>query len=112
MSKELDFADLIRDIGHGATNREASDLLREIALACQETGKQGTLTIKVTAEMSHQGIVELHAALTTKKPAAPLPGGSYYVTKSGGFVTEDPRQSSLPLTVLPVAPIRGMGDAQ
>lgn len=94
---EFSFAEFITDLGHGATNKLASQRLRELVDACRTTGRKGTLTISIAVSMSGEGIAELRASIKTTRPEAPLPGGAYYVTDTGGLVTEDPRQASLPL---------------
>jgi len=93
----LDLADLIRDIGHGATNRLGSGKLAELLQACQATGKKGGLTIQIAVAAGADGIAEVAVAIKTSKPEAKLPGGSYYVNAEGKLVTEDPRQATLPL---------------
>ncbi len=103
---EFDLADLIRDIGHGATNRKGSTLLADLLKACQMTGKKGRLVLDFAISAGQDGIAEIRASLKTSKPEPPLPGGNYYVTKDGALVTEDPRQTALPLPkVVPNAPV-------
>jgi len=107
---DFEFALWLQEFGHGAANKQATDRLRRLITACEETGKTGSLqlTIKVGAQ---GGLAELKASIKTTEPQPALPGGSYFVTETGALVTEDPRQMSLPKKVLDMAPIRNKGGA-
>lgn len=96
----LDLADLIRDLGHGATNRQGSAKLAELLNACRTTGKKGSMDMKLAISAGQDGIAEIRASIKSTKPEAVLPGSAYYVTAEGGLVTEDPRQLKLPVTKL------------
>lgn len=102
---EFDFAEFIREFGHGATNKQAGVKLREVVMACALTGKKGSLTISI-AIGAGGGLAELRASVKTTKPEPPLPGGSYFTTDAGALANEDPRQLTLPKKVLDAAPIR------
>lgn len=94
---ELDLADLIRDLGHGATNRLGSGKLADLITACRMTGKKGVMTIHIAVAAGQDGSAEVRAAIKTTRPEPALPGSSYFVTNDGQLVVEDPRQASLPL---------------
>lgn len=97
-NEALDLADLIRDLGHGATNRLGTTRLREVLNACRTNpGKKGGIDLKIAMVANPDGIVELRASITTKKPEPALPGGAYFADQEGGLVTQDPRQTNLPL---------------
>jgi hypothetical protein len=97
---ELEFADFIREFAHGSTNRAATERLREVIAACMETGAKGSITIKFSID-TKQGLAEIKSAISVKKPEAGLPGGHYYATPDGRLHDEDPRQTKLPLKVIP-----------
>lgn len=102
----FELADLIRDIGHGATNRLGSARLTEMLKACQATGLSGRITLDIAMRAGPDGIADISVKIKTSKPEAKLPGGAYYVTAAGGLVTEDPKQLKLPAArVLPDAKI-------
>lgn len=109
---EYDLADVIRDLGHGATNKLGSTRMREILKACrQNPGKKGALQLQIAMVATPDGLVEMRASLSTKKPEPAIPGGAYYVTDDCGLVTEDPRQASLPLAkTVPAARIVNITD--
>lgn len=98
--EQFDFAEWLAGFGLGATNRQLSKLLRETVVACEATGKKGSVTLKI-AIGSASGIAQLAAEIKVKRPEPALPGGSYYVTESGGLVEDDPRQQKLPVVSLP-----------
>lgn len=84
---ELDLADVIRDLAHGASNKQGSAKLAELIRACATTGKKGVLTLK------------LGIAVDPATKIAQIVG--QFTTSEGGIVTEDPRQLKLPVTRLP-----------
>lgn len=99
---ELELADVIRDLAHGATNRQGSAKLAELIKACQATGKKGVLTLKLGIAVDPATkIAQLVAQFTTSRPEPTLPGGMYYTTSEGALVTDDPRQLNLDVTQLP-----------
>lgn len=105
-SPELDLADLIRDLGHGSTNKLGSSKLSELLNACRLHGKKGRIKIDIAIAAGADGIAEIRASISTTKPEPTLPGGAYYVTHEGGLVTEDPRQLKLPEPrAIPQAPV-------
>jgi hypothetical protein len=105
----LDFSDVVRDLGHGATNSQASKLLAELVNNCEATGGKGTfvLTLKVGA---NAGLAEVAASIKTTSPQPKLPPGTYYKTDGGRFVTEDPRQTKFSAKVLGLPRIRNTDD--
>jgi hypothetical protein len=102
--QELDFAALLADMGHGASNKIATARLKEVIDACRKNaGKVGGVQITVKIVANADGIIEMKPVIVVKKPEPGLPGGAYFASASGGVLTEDPRQASLPLPrVLPV----------
>jgi len=98
----LDLADVLRDLAHGAANRQGSAKLTELIQACKSTGKKGVLTIKLGIGVDPvTKIAQFAAAISTTRPEPTLPGGMYYVTNDGTLVTEDPRQLKMEVTQLP-----------
>lgn len=112
--EEFDFADMLKEFGRGATNRQMTAVLRDVVAACEATGKKGSVTLKLTIS-SDDGIAQIGADVKSTKPGPSLPSGSYYVTSAGGLVEEDPRQQKLPVVSLPplgiVRPGGGNGGA-
>ncbi len=100
---EIQFSDLLAEIGHGATNRIATDRLKEIITACKITGKKGAITIRIDVGVSG-GLAEMRASVKTTKPESALPGSTYFATDDGDLAHEDPRQTILPLKSIEAPP--------
>lgn len=98
-AEEFDFADVIREFAHGSTNKVATERLREVVAACRETGSKGSITLKLSIDVK-QGIAEIKAGLSVKKPEPALPGQCFYATDAGDLVDEDPRQLKLPTKII------------
>lgn len=96
---EVDFAQFLKEFAHGSTNQIATERLREVVAACQAIGAKGSITIKVSVD-AKQGLAEIKAAISVKKPEPALPGACYYTTEDGALLDEDPRQLKLPTKVL------------
>lgn len=104
----FNFATWLEELAKGSTNRIASERMAEVVKACQETGRKGSVTIKIDISAAN-GLAEVRAALSVKKPEPSLPGSSYYVDKGGELRDEDPRQLTLPAAkILDIAPIKNI----
>lgn len=111
-SKEFNFAEFFEEFGKGATNRVASERLREVVKACAETGRKGKITITLEVG-SAGGVAELRAKISVTKPEPALPGGVYFATQDGALVEEDPRQLKLPVAkVIDIAPVKNINKEQ
>lgn len=111
-SPQFDFAEFLAEFGKGATNRVASERMREVVKACAETGRKGAITIKLEIG-SAGGVAELRAKISVTKPEPSLPGGVYFATEDGALVEEDPRQLKLPVArVIDIAPIKNINKEQ
>ena len=104
----FNFAEFLAEFGKGATNRVASERMREIVKACTETGRKGKITITLEVGAAG-GIAELRAKITVTKPEPALPGGVYFANEDGGLVEEDPRQLKLPVAkVIDIQPVKNI----
>lgn len=92
--QEQDFAEFVREFGHGSTNRTLTERLREVVAACSESNGKGSITLKIGVD-AKQGLAELKVSVSVKKPEPALPGGHYYTTPDGDLLDEDPRQMKL-----------------
>lgn len=110
-AEEFNFADFLAEFGKGATNKLASQRLREIAVACAKTGSKGSLTIKFMIGVVG-GVAEVRAKISTSAPEPALPGGIYFATDDGDLVEEDPRQMKLPARILDIQPVRTINNAK
>jgi len=103
---DFNFALWLQEFGHGATNKQLGNVMREVIGACQANGGKGMINLTISIG-ALDGLAECKAKVKVTKPMAALPGAAYYVTESGALVTEDPRQMSLPRKVLDINPIKG-----
>lgn len=104
-TEETDFADFIREYAHGSTNKMATERMRELVAACRETGSKGSITVKFTIDTKN-GLAEVRAAISCKKPEPGLPGAHYYTNEAGELLDEDPRQMKLAPKILDQKPAR------
>lgn len=121
-ASDFDFAEWLKELGHGKLNKRLSKALPKLALACDKTmvaGATGTIviTLKVGAK---GGMAEVKPTIKVTEPQPGVPGGVFYVGDAGELVDEDPRQQKLPIPrVLQPTPIKfpggngngGKGDA-
>jgi hypothetical protein len=103
--EEFDFAEWLQEFGCGATNRKLGQVLRETVAACRETGKKGSITLKISVGAGSEH-AQLAADIKVTRPEPSLPGGSYYVREDGGLVEENPKQTKFPARVLEALPIK------
>jgi hypothetical protein len=87
-----EFAELITDFGHGAVNRSLTDSMRAVVAACVDTGRKGSLTIKIDVKPEGK-TVGLSVNVKSNKPEHALPGEIFYGTEDGGLTREDPKQT-------------------
>lgn len=98
----FNFATWLEEFAHGTTNKIASDRLTAVVQACEETGRKGSITIKIDVSTT-RGLAEIRANVTVKKPEPAMPGQNFYVRADGALVDEDPKQLTLPAPkVIPV----------
>lgn len=97
---DFDFATMLQEFGLGATNRHATQAMRELVERCLAVGKKGSMTVKFSVA-AQDGIAALSAEIKVTKPGPTLPGGQYYTTDSFGLIEEDPRQQKMPIVSLP-----------
>lgn len=101
----MDFADVIRDLGKGTANSQLSRMLTEVVQACRATGGKGKLVLTI-AVGADDNMAELAITPKATLPHPKIPGGSFFTTKTGGLVTEDPRQLTLGAKVLSMPGIK------
>ena len=84
---------------HGATSEELSEKLSNCVEAVRNTGKQATLTIKLTIKPIGQGTgqYEIRDKITETIPELDRGMTLMFGTPEGNLEREDPRQKSLKL---------------
>ena len=96
-----DFAEFLTEFGHGAVNRELTTQLRELVAACSETGRKGSITLRINVKADGK-MTAVGCDVKSAKPAPALPGEIFFATDDGGLTREDPRQTRFPARVLDV----------
>lgn len=90
---------------NGATHSELTEALARLALAVMETGKAGELTLKIRlSKAARGGGHQMFVAdqITTKIPELDRDETLFFFDEDSFSLTRsDPRQSELPLQVLP-----------
>lgn len=105
MSKPI--TDTLRHLGAGCLMDDAAEALSGLVLAVDNTGKAGTLTIKISLRKATAGALAVTGAVTVKKPAEPPIESLMFPTPEGNLLTEDPRQQKLELKAVGSAPAAG-----
>lgn len=90
------FAELSEDLAGGDFNARASKLMRELALAVEENGGVGKMTITIAVARSKEGIVQLKPTIKVTKPEPGFDSTSLYLDGDGRLSRENPRQERLP----------------
>ena len=91
------FADVLRELGAGATYEDLTAKLAEVVEAVVETRKQGTISIALKVKPNGDGSVMIADEIKVKVPEAPRGDSVFFVTSGGSLVRQDPRQQDLPL---------------
>ena len=90
--------DALRHVQGGEFLDRCSDAMQQLALAVDETGKGGKLTIEIgVAKLTRGGAVTLKGKVTVKRPAEQPHEGIFWVSPEGNLLTEDPKQQRLEL---------------
>lgn len=93
---KTDFAMTLMRQGNGATNSEASVMLRDLAQRVRDTGKAGTITLQLRiAPIKNTTQVAISDKLSVKAPEYDRPTTIYYTTEDGEITRDDPDQPSL-----------------
>lgn len=89
-----DFADFLNDLDHGEVNQLLTERLRDLVSAVDETGKTGTLTLKLKLKQEGKMAVVV-ADVSVKKPEKDTAGTMFFFDENQGLTREDPRQLRL-----------------
>jgi hypothetical protein len=88
------FADFLTDHNNGAGHRQAGEALQRLVSAVVETGKKGTVTVKVSVEQMKgaEGTLVTHVEVAEKLPVNPPKGAVFYADEDGNLTRTDPNQ--------------------
>lgn len=91
------FVSWLAEQRQGLTEVELGDALAELTRAVVETGKKGTLTLKVTVKASGDDMVIVGDEITVKAPKADRAISIFFTDETARLQREDPRQGKLNL---------------
>ena len=90
------FAAFLADLGRGQTAERLAEALAETCQAVEETGKAGSLSLRLTVKANGDGSVTVEDQITTKIPDAERGKTIFFVHGDGDLSRTDPRQPDLP----------------
>lgn len=82
---------------YGATQDEASDALAAAIDASRETGKQATVTLKLTIVPNGEGQIDIRDKVDSKLPEMPRGSTLLFTTPECNVMRENPAQEKLKL---------------
>ena len=97
---DTSFKQALALLRHGAAEDEVNDLLTQCLQATNDTGKQSTLTIKLTIKPNGHGVVKVLEDIKATIPKYDREATVLFTDKNNQLVREDPRQQRLDLRQL------------
>ena len=96
------FTGFLHEQRRGALHAELSEKLSDVVAAVMEHGKKGklVLTLEVIPEKA-DGMVKIADGVKVAIPEGEKSVGLFYADENGGVHKTDPRQTELPLGVVP-----------
>ena len=89
------FADVLREMNRGEFYDEISDELGALVEAVQETGKSGSLTLKLRVSPNGAATVKVAGDVSTAVPRVQRGDNVFFVAGTGSLQRHDPRQSDI-----------------
>lgn len=90
-----EFASWLLEHNKGRTHDELSQAMRNLVLAVHETGKGGTITLKISVKEFDDHTVGVTDHVAVKLPEADRGTSIFFSTESGDLVRDDPYQQSI-----------------
>lgn len=97
----------LHHLGAGCLMDDAAEALSGLVLAVDQTGKAGSMTIKISLRKATGTALAVTGEIAVKKPAEPKIEALMFPTPEGNLLTEDPRQQKLELKSVATAPVAG-----
>ena len=93
------YLDTLRNLAFGQTAEDASKALHKCVQRSIDTGKNSTLTLKITIKPvgNRSGQLEFHDSITVKMPEVTRGGTLMFTTPEGNITRTNPNQSELNL---------------
>ena len=110
------FADFLREQSQGRTHEELSEQLHALIAAVTDTGKGGSLTLKLDIKPISAGdtsTLTVTDQIAVKAPKGDRPKSVFFVTGDGNLSRQDPRQLSFDgLREVPTTPTNELRSAK
>lgn len=90
------FHEIVRELGEGTTNSELSEALWDLIQRVQDTGKAGTVTLKLGVAFDGNGRIQIKDSVLLNLPEYNRAPTSFFVGKHGNASRRDPNQPALP----------------
>jgi len=98
--------DVVGDLRKGAALADLNDEYQKVVKAVRETGKSGTVTLKLTIKPNGETVF-VDDDISSKPPKPAKNTSMFYADEDGGLHRRDPRQGEMTLSA--VAPGGGTG---
>ena len=95
------FSEYVRELEAGMIDAEATDLMGELVRAVRDTGKKGSISLKIELVPTDRDGDHIHLSvkdLSISKPQPPRDGQLMYSSGDGDLARHNPNQGRLPLT--------------
>lgn len=87
--------DTLRNIRFGELLEDATKEMNELTQRVSSTGRQGSLTIKLTLKPGKAGQIEILDEISSKLPKPERGSTIFFATPEGNLQREDPRQMQI-----------------
>lgn len=91
------FADFLDEHRKGATHAELSKVLAEVVTAVADTGKKGSITLKIKVKSSGDGMVTIEDEIKSEAPEPDRSASMFFYDELGNVSRHDPSQTRLEL---------------
>ncbi|NED96471.1 hypothetical protein G1H11_14265 [Phytoactinopolyspora alkaliphila] len=96
-------ADILVELGR--THTELSDAIAELVTAVADTGRKGTVTLKLTVEPigeeARESGIKLGAEVSRKIPQIPLKAATFFLGEDDVLTREHPGQQRIAMRAVP-----------
>lgn len=89
------FIETLEEVGDGETLFRLDKLLKEVTAAVTETGKAGSVTLKITLKPNGEQGVNVIPDASSKLPQKPLRAGFFYTHGEGTLSRRHPTQMDI-----------------
>jgi hypothetical protein len=92
-----EFASVLMELSGGKTHDELSAALYDLVQRVAETGKKGSLDLRVTVSQLDNGAVEMADEIKLRLPEFPRRPTLFFQDRTGNVTRSNPQQSTLPI---------------